>query len=436
MCRYVGGLQLGHQRRVAYSLAVGSSPCSVEMNSAPIAVRATDLVAELCAAVPDRRPGSAGNSAAVDSVAALLRQAGWSVDTPSFPCLDWRTEGGTLTVGPDTVTLTPSPYGCGVSGSGIVVVARTEADLERGDLGGSILVLDGPLASEPLTPKEYPFYGSDDHGRIVATLEEARPLAMIAVTGRYPALCGALDPFPLIEDGDFSIPTANIRPTEAGPILASDGGRATIEIRSERWLGTARNVIATRGSQAHRVTVAAHIDTKPGTPGAVDNAAGVVAVVLLASLFAPEKYLDLPVGVELLIVNGEDHFAAPGEVAWLKDQEGRLDDIVLFANIDGAGYREGRTCFSMYNVPATVRSHIAASFEGWPDLASGPDWYQSDHAIFAMQGRAALAFTTEHVQAMLETLFHAATDTPDQVDARLLIGLASALESLISTWPV
>ena len=71
--------------------------------------------------------------------------------------------------------------------------------------------------------RQYPFYGSEEHAAMINALESAAPAAVIAVTGRYPALCGALDPFPLIEDGDFAIPTGNIRPDESGPVLDRDG---------------------------------------------------------------------------------------------------------------------------------------------------------------------------------------------------------------------
>jgi len=134
------------------------------------------------------------------------------------------------------------------------------------------------------------------------------------------------------------------------------------------------------------------------------------------------------------VVNGEDHYAAPGEVAWLSDNEGTLNDIALFVNIDGAGYRAGRTAYSTYNVADAVQTRIDLAFRNRADLVEGPEWHQSDHAIFAMQGRPALAFTTEHVEEMLETLFHAPTDTPDKVDAALLVGIATALEDLIVGW--
>ena len=52
-----------------------------------------------------------------------------------------------------------------------------------------------------------------------------------------------------------------------------------------------------------------------------------------------------------------------------------------------------------------------------------------------MQGRPALAFTTELLEDLLDTLYHAPTDTPDQVDTNLIVELTEAIEELIVTWP-
>lgn len=405
------------------------------MNSDTTRAAQQHLVA-LCSVQPDRRPGGRGNHLATEYVAAELARASWSVQTQEFDCLDWETDGGSIAVGDSTLELTPSPYSLGVAASGPLRVLRSVEDLKRTDLAGSIAVLADDLATEPLTPKAYPFYGSEEHTAILDLLEESRPAAVIAVTGRYPELCGALDPFPLIEDGDFTIPTANVRPADASPLLNGEGLPTSVEIRSERRPSAARNVIAVRGPQHRRVTVAAHIDTKPGTPGAVDNAAGVVVLLLLADLLSPARHPQLPVGIELLVVNGEDHFAAPGEIAWLEANAGRLDEVSLMINIDGAGYCEGGSAFSMYNVDDGVTAHVKRFFADHDDITEGPLWYQSDHAIFAMQGRAALAITTERVQEMLAVLFHAPHDTPDQVDVNRIVSIAKALESMLINWPV
>jgi aminopeptidase YwaD len=50
--------------------------------------------------------------------------------------------------------------------------------------------------------------------------------------------------------------------------------------------------------------------------------------------------------VELVAFNGEDHWAAPGEVAWLKHRGGRLGDVRLAVNIDGIGFPDGAVHYS------------------------------------------------------------------------------------------
>jgi aminopeptidase YwaD len=389
----------------------------------------------LCAVAPDRRPGSAGNRAATDYVAQQLSRAGWPVERQDFSCLGWSTDGGFVDIGQTTVELAPSPYGLGVTAAGPLRVLGRVADLGRDDLTDAIVVLTGELTAEPLTPKGYPFYQSEDHQRIVAALEAARPAAVIAVTGRFPALCGALDPFPLIEDGDFRVPTSDVGPDAAAPLLVAEGAMATIELRSERRPAHACNVLTRSGPSSGRVTVMAHIDTKPGTPGAVDNAAGVVVLLLLAGLLSPTRHGHLPVGVELLAVNGEDHYAAPGEVAWLAAQVDGLDDIALAINIDGAGYHDGRSAYSTYNVDGDLGAHIDAVMARHDDLVRGPAWYQSDHGIFAMRGRPAVAITSEHLDEMLTNVYHSPADTPDEADARHIVSIAVALRELLAQWP-
>ena len=387
----------------------------------------------LCAVTPDRRPGSRGNSEATTYVAEALRTSGWATADQEFDCLDWETGGGTVTIGDHSIRLEPSPYGLGIDVAAPLRVLRTVEDLDRPDLDGAIVLLTGALAAEPLTPKAFPFYGSEEHAHIIAALERATPGAVIAVTGRYPELCGALDPFPLIEDGDFTIPTANVHPKDAQPLLAGEGAPARVTIEARRRRARARNVVGTRGPQTNRVTVIAHIDTKPGTPGAVDNAAGVVVLLLLADLLGPATCPHLPIGVELLAVNGEDHYAAPGELAWLAVND--LEDVALAVNIDGAGYRAGASAYSTYNLSGTLAGHVGSVLGAAPGLVSGPEWFQSDHAIFAMRGRPAVAVTSQHFEEMLEVLFHAPTDTPDQVEVTRLGEIADAVAALVTTWP-
>ncbi|MBT8242039.1 MAG: M28 family peptidase, partial [Acidimicrobiia bacterium] len=322
-------------------------------------------VAALCAVQPDRRPGSAGNEYATRYVETQLTALGWTATSRQFDCLDWYSNGGSLMVAGSTIEIVPSPYGHPICTSGPIRIASTLDELSAPDLGGSVLVLTGELTAGQLTPTNYPFYQNEQHGRVLHALRRAEPSAVIAITGQCPELCGAIDPFPLIEDGDFPIPTANIRPGDAQEILSHDGEIAEIHIHSDRRHSTARNIGAVSGPQDQRILVMAHIDSKPGTPGAVDNASGVVVVLLLAHLLA-DHTPDPPVGIELLWVNGEDNWAAPGEQAWLHDHRDELGAIELAINIDGAGYQHGTTSYSTYNVPPPIDAHIEAVCDPTP----------------------------------------------------------------------
>ena len=91
--------------------------------------------------------------------------------------------------------------------------------------------------------------------------------------------------------------------------------------------------------------IRAHIDAKEDTPGALDNAAGVIVLLLLAELL---KDYDGELGIELVPFNGEDHYSAAGEIAYLKANEGKLNEILLNINIDAAGYRQKKNAYSLY----------------------------------------------------------------------------------------
>lgn len=397
---------------------------------------AHDHVSRLCSVRPDRRPGSAGNVEATRYVAEQLEQLGWKTELQEFDCLDWTTSGGEIAVGPVVVPLVPSPYGEGtpmarqpdLMAEGVLAAAGSREDLASCD-EGTILVLHGQLTERPLTPRGYPFYSSAEDEELLDLIEAARPVAMVSVTGRYPELCGAVEPFPLIEDGSFPVPAADVTPEVGRRLLELAGEQARIELRSRRLPARAENVVARRGPHQGRITVIAHLDTKPGTPGALDNASGVAALLRTAELLA-----DSPVGasgVELLAVNGEDYYAASGELRWLQDAD--LDQVALAVNIDGIGLPSGPSAWSLYNCSPELEARLRGLLTGSTGLVEGPPWYQSDHGIFAMRGRAALAFTSSDMETALGTVAHSPDDTPEGLDLERIDEVAEAVARVLAT---
>ena len=59
-------------------------------------------------------------------------------------------------------------------------------------------------------------------------------------------------------------------------------------------------------------------------------------------------------------------------------------------------------------------------------------WYQSDHMLFAMNDRPAVALTTEDFNNTWANIAHTAKDTIDLIDIDILADTAVALRELIN----
>lgn len=80
----------------------------------------------------------------------------------------------------------------------------------------------------------------------------------------------------LLEDSDFVIPSVTVSRQDGLFMVENAGATAKLNIISERRESTGSNVIGRRrGNSDRKIVICAHYDTKPGTPGAMDNAAGI-----------------------------------------------------------------------------------------------------------------------------------------------------------------
>lgn len=391
--------------------------------------KAQEYLNFLCLELDNRRTGSPQNQMAVDFVASKLKTLGFELDESCFECLDWHSGQVSLIVNGEAVEARISPYSNSIEIEAPLVHIKSLEDLQRSDLRGKIGLLTGELAKEQLMPKNFPFYNPQHHQQIIAALEAQAPAALIAATGKNPDLAGGLYPFPLFEDGDFDIPSVYIKDSSGERLASLTGASARLEIEAERMPATACNVIARKGtSSSPRMVICAHIDAKHGTPGALDNAAGVVTLLMLA-----ERLHDYAgeLAVELVAFNGEDYYAASGEIEYLRSSLGSAQDVLLAINIDGAGYKEGQSAYSLYGCPEHLRDTLLKVFSGCPDLVEGPEWYQSDHSLFIQQGIPALAFTSDQFDALWSEIAHTPEDRPELVSSRKLVSLSAALHDII-----
>jgi len=394
-----------------------------------LAEKAGATLQTLCLEIPERRVGSPGNRQATEFFAQTVASHGFQTRCPDFECIDWTQNGAHLSVDGEPFEVFPSPYTLDCLVHAPLAVVSTADELEIVDASNKILLVRGDLAKEQLMPKNFDFYNPDHHKRIVHLLETQAPQAIAAATSRNPELAGGMYPFPLIEDGDFDIPSVYMTEEEGDRLADHAGQEITLEIEAERIPARGCNVIARKGDPAGRqVVVCAHIDAKDDTPGALDNGTGVVVLLLLAELLA-EYAGDL--GIEIVALNGEDHYSAAGQKQYIRNNRDRFSEIVLAINLDLAGYYEGKTAYSLYDCPDEIAAAIRKAFSSQQDMVEGEPWYQSDHSIFIQNQVPAMAVTSDRFMDLSTHITHTAKDRPELVDLAKLASIALALRDLL-----
>lgn len=391
--------------------------------------KASEYLHKICSVKPNRRTGSQGNKDATAYVAKMLKKYGYSVDTEVFASLDYKIEKVSLSLGTKMFEVYNSPYSLGCDISAELVVISTFKELKNISCKNKILLMKDEICSEQLMPKNFVFYNPDHHKKIYALLEEKQPKAIITATANNPELVGALYPFPLIVDGDFDIPSVYCTDIIGKELAKQTGKIFNLTIQAERIPSTACNVIArNKENNEKKIIICAHIDAYENTPGASDNASGIVVLLLLAEML--QDY-DKSFCIELLAFNGEDHYSAGGQMDYIYRYGSEINKILFAVNIDDVGYKYGKTAFSFYEFSDELRQRLLDLLKNYNGLLEGESWYNGDHMIFVQKGKPALAFTSEKMPELMTRITHTEKDTPNIIDPDKLVEIAEALKFVI-----
>ena len=382
----------------------------------------------LCRTIPTRRLGTQGNRDATAFFMDKIEKFGFQTKAQPFDCIDMRQGKIRLNSNNHQFEAVVSPFTLGCDVCADLVCAATVDELENLQTEGMILLLHGEIAREQLMPKGFVFYNPEEHQCIYRLLEEKKPAVIITATSKNPEAVGAIYPFPMIEDGDFDIPTAYMKETEGEKLLAYSGKEISLVMKSERIPSNGENITALKGGNEKKIVLCAHIDTKENTPGALDNASGVIILLLLAELLVDYGG---EVGVELVALNGEEYYNTPGQVEYLKRYNSDFSSIMMAINMDDIGYYKGRTAFSFYGVPDEIANQVREVYADKKDFFEGPPWYQSDHGLFMANGIPAMAITEESVVELMAEVTHTEKDTPEIIDPKKLVENAQALTEII-----
>ena len=264
----------------------------------------------------ERPVGSKNNMDILLYLENIMVNMGYEVEKLPFTCTIWETGESCLTLNDRRIEIQASPFSQPYEGYGRLAFARNLEELERANCQDCILVVGGELAATPLQPKEYPFYYPDEHRYLIELFERKQPAAIIATTGKH-ALCG-LQPFPLFEDGNFSIPSAYVSEAMFEELQDNDKGRmAGISIQTKNKQQNSYQLVAQKKNKSNhgKIIVCAHMDTKYHTQGALDNAVGVAVLTGVAARLAGS---DCDIDIDIVPFNGEEYYEASGEVEYLK----------------------------------------------------------------------------------------------------------------------
>jgi aminopeptidase YwaD len=372
--------------------------------------------------------GSAENRRAAEYIRAEAERMGYAVQRLPFTCPYWEFGPSAAERGAVRAPVLAGPFSSMFDAAGEVVVVESLDELKAADGEGMILFLHGELAKEPLMPRDFPFYFPEEHKAIYEALDAKKPAAVLAATGQHPA-CG-LNPFPLFDDANFRIPSACVDAVSAKALRKAEG-LMKLHIDSRTTDQAGEQIVATKkaaGTAREKIVVCAHMDTAYGTPGALDNAAGVA--VLLGAMERLKDYAGAH-DLEFVPFNGEDSGLVKGQMAYLSHFGGDMTRIRLAVNVDAAGAKGSKVAVSAYNLDEARLRELDAEIARHRRVERGPEWVEGDHSIFAFQGVPALAVTSSNLREAVMRLSHTPRDTAEQVEPILLDEAAEFIAELI-----
>ncbi len=339
----------------------------------------------LCVEIGPRPIGSPGDHAAADYIQEVFRAAGLDVETQEFECPAWEHLGTHLALDGEQVDAAANAFSppCDVSASGVAV--GTVAELEAADLEGRIGILYGDLTKAPLSPKSW-FLKSEREDHIIRLLEDKNPAALITVQAR----AGDLER--VIVDWEFLIPSATVPARVGLALLRKRDPKLHLRIQSRVAPGHTCNAVARTGGEGQpRIVLCAHYDTTIDTPGALDNAAGVAVLLVLAQGLSQ---CELKHGLEWIAFSGHEYLPL-GDDEYLRRCGDQLEGIIAVINFDGVGQYLGANSIAIFASSEAFQGQVAELVREYPGVTWVDPWPQSNHSTFAMRGVPAIAFSSE-----------------------------------------
>ncbi len=382
----------------------------------------TQHLKKLCVEIGVRPVGSLANDRAADHVRDVFANLRLAVEEQAYACTGWDCAAASLTVGEEALPVEANAFSPACDVSAAVVPASTLAELAAADLDGKIALLYGELVNEPLSAKSWFLRGERDDA-IIGLLEAKQPTALLAPpppTPQYEQFTA---------DWELEIPAATApRPVIERLLISTEPIRLRLDCAKRP--AVARNIVARKpalrrtGDVSKKIVLMAHLDTRVNTPGALDNAGSVAALLVLAEVLADAP---LSCDLEFIAFNSEEYLPIGDDEYVRRAGEAFFADIALAINMDGIGYRGGHNTVAQFNLGPELAGRLDEIVGRFPALQWTEPWPQSNHSTFSFRGAPALAFSS--VGAF--NLAHFPADTVEVVSVDKLAEVVAVVGEIV-----
>jgi aminopeptidase YwaD len=205
-------------------------------------------------------------------------------------------------------------------------------------------------------------------------------------------------------------------------LLQTPPASVHLRIESERRTGGSCNVVGRRGAADRpKVVLCAHYDTKIGTPGATDNAAGTAVLLALA-----ERLEHQELALEFVAFSGHEYLPL-GDDEYVRLGEAQFPEIVAALNFDAVGNALGAGSIAAFRCAPRFQEAVAALTDAYPRITWVEPWPASNHSTFAWRGVPSLAFSS----LLGGNITHQVIDTVDRVSLERLVEHVTLAEAIV-----
>jgi aminopeptidase YwaD len=334
--------------------------------------------AEICV---ERPVGTTGNEKVINLLKGAFSKLDYKVNELQFECSVWQSNHSFIEQKNKKVEVFPSPFSRELIGNFPIKFVSSLSELkEIVDFNG-VLVFRNELTKAGIFPKNFPFYFSDEDKMMYEIIEKINPEGIITISGQDPV--SGLNPFPVFEDANLKIPTTYVSSLEN----ITEDSEISIEINSKVCKEVSKQIIFRKeGLSKDIILIAAHLDTKYFTDGAIDNASGIYTLYQIAKIIMADKFEHT---IEFVPFNGEDSPEVPGQLAYLQYLSENGYNVKSVINIDGVGHFGSESMFSFFNFNDGLKNEIMNK----NDITEGEQWYSGDHSMFVFQEIPCIAVT-------------------------------------------